>query len=352
MNHDLYMQRCFDLARLGTGQVSPNPMVGAVLVYKDRIIGEGWHKKYGQAHAEVNAVNSVLPIDRHLIKEATLYVSLEPCCIHGKTPPCTDLILKNDIKKVVVSCLDQTANVKGNGIKILEGNGIEVIKGILEDKGQKISAIRNTTTSKKRPFIQLKFARTRNGYMGKEGEQVWISNLISKRLAHKKRAELDAILVGTNTAIVDSPKLTNRLWFGKSPLRILLDRKLCVPLSNEIYNDQALTWVFTENTPLAGANPYIHYKKIEFNSSLIDNLLSDLAINNITSLIVEGGAYTLNRFIEKGFWDEAWVFTGKRIIERGIKAPIIDGVVIDESLLGDDLLTIFSNSNPQPLNLL
>lgn len=344
MTHQIFMQRCFDLARLGAGNVSPNPMVGAVLVYEGRIIGEGWHQQYGQAHAEVNAVNSVRAEERKNIPDSTLYVSLEPCNIHGKTPPCTSLILKEKIKKVVISCIDHTPEVKGGGVAILENAGVEVVHGVLEEKGKAISAFRNTFTERKRPFIQLKFAKSQNGYMGQSGRQVWISNLISKRLAHKYRSEYDAILIGTATALTDNPQLTNRLWYGKSPLRIVLDRLLYIPLNNQIYSEDAPTWVVTEKqAPLHSMN-HVEYHQIQFDDDLIKKILSLLFENKKTSLIVEGGAFTLNQFIKKGFWDEAWVFTGKKVIENGILAPSVFGEVLGEWPLGDDLLTIFRST--------
>jgi diaminohydroxyphosphoribosylaminopyrimidine deaminase/5-amino-6-(5-phosphoribosylamino)uracil reductase len=343
MTHQIFMQRCFDLARLGAGNVSPNPMVGAVLVHEGRIIGEGWHQQYGQAHAEVNAVDSVRAEERKFIPDSTLYVSLEPCNVFGKTPPCTSLILKEKIKKVVISCIDHTPEVKGGGVAILENAGVEVVHGVLEKKGQAISAFRNTFTAKKRPFIQLKFAKSKNGYMGQSGQQVWISNLFSKRLAHKYRAEYDAILIGTATALTDSPQLTNRLWFGKSPLRIVLDRHLKIPFNNQVFSKDSSTWVVTEKEAPPHSMDHVQYHRFPFDENLIERILALLFENKKTSLIVEGGAYTLNHFIKKGFWDEAWVFTGKKMIEGGIVAPLVFGEVLGEWPIGGDLLTIFSN---------
>ncbi len=348
--HEIYMQRCFDLARLGARHVAPNPMVGAVLVYDGRIIGEGWHRKYGQAHAEVNAVGDVAPVDRHLIKNSTLYVSLEPCCTLGNTPPCTDLIIKNKIKKVVISCVDKTPAVKGKGVAVLEQAGVKVVQGILSGEGKAISTIRNTFTNLRRPYILLKFAKTRNGYMGKRGRQVWISNLFSKRLAHKARSEYGAILIGTNTATTDSPQLNNRLWTGDSPLRIVLDRNLKISKQNAVLNQQATTWVVTEQDVEDNQGSHIQYKQINFDDSLIENILAKLVAEGVTSLIVEGGSYTLTEFIKKDLWDLAWTFTGKRMIENGIPAPFINGEVVEEWPLADDLLTIYQNKNPQPLN--
>jgi len=344
------MQRCFDLAQLGAGRVAPNPMVGAVLVYQGRIIGEGWHRQYGGPHAEVNAVADVRQEDRRFISKSTLYISLEPCCIFGKTPPCTDLILRNEIKKVVVSCMDQTPEVKGKGVAILRQAGVEVVTGVLAMEGKVISAVRNTFTHLNRPFIQLKFAKTRNGFMGKKGEQVWISNLFSKRLAHKVRAEFGAIMVGTNTAITDSPQLTNRLWYGDSPLRIVLDRNLTIKPDNGVMGPSANTWVITEKDAPVQQSSNVRFYKMKFDNMLIKNVLQTLAEERVTSLIVEGGAFTLNQFVQKGLWDEAWVFTGKRMVKDGIPAPNIFGEVVGSWPIADDVLTILSNPEAQPLN--
>ncbi|RMF32110.1 MAG: bifunctional diaminohydroxyphosphoribosylaminopyrimidine deaminase/5-amino-6-(5-phosphoribosylamino)uracil reductase RibD, partial [Bacteroidetes bacterium] len=229
VSDEVFMRRCFDLARLGAGRVSPNPMVGAVLVYEGRIIGEGWHRRYGGAHAEVNALASVAPSDRALIRRSTLYVSLEPCCIHRKTPPCTNLILREGIPRVVVSCLDPTPEVNGRGLELLREGGVEVRVGVLEEEGRRLIRFREAFVRHGRPFVLLKFACSRDGFLGKPGEQIWISNPWTKRWVHRCRAAADAILVGTRTARTDNPQLTTRLFFGDSPLRIVLDRRLTLP---------------------------------------------------------------------------------------------------------------------------
>lgn len=343
MNHEIYMQRCFDLARLGAGNVSPNPLVGAVLVYEDRIIGEGWHQHYGEPHAEVNAVASVRKEERHLIKDSTIYVSLEPCNIFGRTPPCTDLILKEGIKRVVISCIDHTPEVNGSGLERLEKAGVEVIHGVLKGKGERISAFRSVFTKLERPYVTLKFAQTKNGFMGESGKQIWISNLFSKRISHKLRSDYDAILVGTNTALVDNPQLNNRLWYGTSPLRILLDRELKVPKTNNIFSTDLKTIVISEKKPVDICNHIANYQ-LEFDENLIPELLKILAGEKITSLIVEGGAFTHNQFIEQNLWDEAWIFTSQKIINNGIEAPHISANKIGEWPLGNDSLQIFLNA--------
>ncbi len=218
---EIYVQRCFDMAVLGVDKVSPNPMVGAILVHKNRIIGEGYHEKFGQAHAEVNALRNVEPSDKKYISSSTLYVSLEPCCIHGNTPPCTDLIIKNGIPEVVISCLDQTPKVAGEGVGKLKRSGINVFEGLLKQKGERLSNIRNTFVTEERPYIILKYAQSLDGFIGKPDRQVWLTNSVSKRLVHKWRQEADAIIVGTNTALIDNPKLTTRYFSGSCPLRIV-----------------------------------------------------------------------------------------------------------------------------------
>ncbi|MBI5917473.1 MAG: bifunctional diaminohydroxyphosphoribosylaminopyrimidine deaminase/5-amino-6-(5-phosphoribosylamino)uracil reductase RibD [Bacteroidetes bacterium] len=347
MTHDIFMQRCFDLSRLGAGSVSPNPLVGAVLVHEGRIIGEGWHRQYGKAHAEVNCLASVRPEDAGLVEKSTLYISLEPCCIHGNTPPCTDLVLRHRIPRVAISCLDQTPEVKGRGVEILRSAGVEVTTGILEEKGAALSAIRNTFVSQKRPYIQLKFAQSADGFMGTPGRQVWLSNAFSQRLAHKGRSEFDAILVGTRTALTDDPSLTNRLWFGKSPLRIVLDRRRLVPSSFHLFDGLSNTWVITEKMR-PGDVPSDNLKFIELH--LLEDLLRHLFEQRVSSLIVEGGAATLQRFIEKDWWDEAAIFTTLVRLGSGIPAPKPLGQEVVSYRLGTDSLTILRNSHGWPLN--
>lgn len=341
--HEAYIRRCFDLARLGAGSVSPNPMVGAVLVHGDRIIGEGWHRQYGQAHAEVNAVRSVRPEDLHLLPETTLYVSLEPCCIFGKTPPCTNLILEHRIPKVVISCLDQTPDVAGNGVNILRAAGVEVTTGVLEPEGQRLSAIRNTFVSQHRPYVILKFAQTKDHFLGPEdGSQYWITNAYSKRLVHRWRSETDAILAGTNTARNDNPELTNRLYFGKSPLRVVVDRTGRLPGTLALFDGSASTLVFTERTDtVAGKN--IEYIPIPFDENLVQHILAHLASKRCTSLIVEGGAQILHAFLKAGLWDEARVFTGTKYLFKGIPAPVLPVAPAYSQAIADDLLEVYFN---------
>lgn len=335
------MQRCFDLARLGAGSVSPNPMVGAVLVYQDRIIGEGWHQRYGEAHAEVNAVRSVKPEYRIFISKSTLYVSLEPCNIFGKTPPCTNLILEHNIPKVVISCLDQTPEVAGKGVALLRANGVEVVTGILEEKGKEISRFRNHFVTQARPYIILKFAQTRNGMFGKSKEQVWISNEYSKRLVHKWRSEVDAILVGTNTARIDNPELTNRLYFGKSPLRIVIDKHLQLPDNLHVFDQKHPTLVVTSKVQSAIA--HLSYLTVPFDANFLTTMLQHLYEKKIAILLVEGGATLLQNFIQNNLWDEARVLIGNTSLEGGIQAPFISGEITQQYSLSTDKIICYRN---------
>lgn len=342
--HQRYIRRTFQLAQLGAGNVSPNPMVGAVLVHDNRIIGEGYHQRYGQAHAEVNALKSVQEEDRHLIKESTLYVSLEPCCIFGRTPPCTNLILDNKIPKVVISCLDLTPKVAGNGVEILRKAGVEVITGILEKEGLWLSRFRRTFVTKNRPHILLKYAQSQDGFISKTDEQTWITNAYSKRYVHKLRAEIDAILVGSTTAKIDNPQLTNRLYFGKSPLRIVLNKNQDLSPELAIFQGNTPTWWVNEQVEGTLPNSHTTLIKIDFNQHLLNNLLVRLQKANKTSLLVEGGAATLQHFIDAKLWDEAHVFTGDKFLNNGVKTPNLFGQIREKHHLSGDFLSIIRNT--------
>lgn len=338
------MDRCFDLARLGAGSVSPNPMVGAVLVCEGRIIGEGWHQQYGKAHAEVNCLATVSEKERHLIEKSTLYVSLEPCCFHGKTPACTDLILRERIPKVVIASLDETPEVSGKGVEILQKAGVEVVTGVCASKKILPSDFRNVFASKKRPFVQLKFAKSMDGYMGVAGKQVWLSNYFSQVAAHKGRSEFDAILVGTETALIDNPMLSNRYWFGKSPLRIVLDRERRLPKHLKMFQDGGRTWLFCEKKIAEDeSSESLKFFEVDFGENLLDALLYILYQHGISSLIVEGGAFTLHQFLLKNLWDEAAIFSTSKRLGNGILAPTPLGTVLANYQLGSDTLTILRN---------
>ncbi|MEO8568998.1 MAG: bifunctional diaminohydroxyphosphoribosylaminopyrimidine deaminase/5-amino-6-(5-phosphoribosylamino)uracil reductase RibD, partial [Ginsengibacter sp.] len=324
-----YMARCLQLANAGAGNVAPNPMVGATLVYENRIIGEGSHQKYGQAHAEVNCINSVSEEDKVLINQSTLYVSLEPCSHFGKTPPCTDLITKHKIPKVIIGCEDIFKEVSGKGIQKLKDAGIEVITGVLENECLDVNKRFFTFHEKFRPYIILKWAQSLNGKISNTGtKRILISNDYSNRLVHKWRSEESAILVGTNTALLDDPLLTARLWYGKNPVRIIIDKELRLPSTLKIFNNDAKTIVYNliKNS---NERDLVHIKLAKGN--FIEELIHSLFEMNIQSLLVEGGAKTLQSFIDKNLWDEARIITNENvIIENGIAAPEMKDFIFEK----------------------
>ena len=339
-----YMQRCIDLARLGMGSVSPNPMVGAVVVHQHRIIGEGWHQQFGQAHAEVNAINQVL--EHHdngedLLRASTLYVSLEPCAHFGKTPPCSDLIIRHHIPRVVIGCRDPYDAVDGKGIEKLQNAGIEVVQDVLKEECEALNKRFFTRVSKQRPYIILKWAQTANGFFAPvNGKQQWISGTEAKTLVHKWRSEEDAVLIGKNTALADNPQLTTRLWEGKNPVRIVIDRNLQLPETLHIFNTSAETLVF--NALKTDHQNHIRYLEVEdFDHYLPQYIAYQLYLMDIQSVIVEGGAQTLNLFIKSGLWDEARIFTSPVSWESGIAAPHINGRLSAREVIGNDHLQTF-----------
>lgn len=340
---ELYVDRCFDLAIKGKGNASPNPLVGSVIVYEDRIIGEGYHQQYGGPHAEVNAVASVATEDLPLLAQSTIYINLEPCCIYGNTPPCTNLIIKHKIPRVVFSCLDQTAGVQGKSIKILEAAGCEVIVGIQRERGESLNQERSIFTTQQRPYVILKYAQSSDGFLGKTEQSVWLSNSISKRLVHKWRSESDAIMVGTNTAQTDNPKLTNRLFYGKSPLRIVLDRELRLAPELHLFDQSQPTWVITEQKN-APNKENLSYKQFQFNDQLLSSILYALFQEKHSTLIVEGGKQLLHSFIDAGLWDEARVFETPALLHEGLKAPMLQLAPAQSFKIKQDHLKIFYRS--------
>jgi len=345
--HEIYMQRCLDLAQLGIGQVNPNPMVGAVIVHNGRIIGEGYHRKYGEAHAEVNAVNDVMrKFDNYaeLLKESSIYVSLEPCAHYGKTPPCADLIIKHQIPKVIVGCRDPFDQVNGKGIEKLQAAGIEVITGILEAECKWLNRRFFTRVQKHRPYVILKWAQTLDGFFAPaDNSQFWITGLEARKMVHQWRGEEDAILIGAKTAAIDNPQLNVRYGNGTSPKRVVVDRELKLNQGLNIFDQSVETLVFNEiKTDIDGKNKYIALE--DFDRYVPQYILYQLYLQDIQSVIIEGGAFTLNSFIEAGLWDEARIFTGEVELTNGIKAPKIDGKLMDEILLGNDRLEITYNN--------
>jgi len=341
---ELFMQRCLQLAQLGAGHVAPNPMVGAVLVHQGRIIGEGYHRLYGHAHAEVDCVQRVAEVDRPLIPRATMYVSLEPCAHYGKTPPCADLIVQQQIPKVVIGCTDSFSEVSGKGIEKLQKAGVEVTVGMLERASRELNRRFFTFHEKKRPYIVLKWAQCPAGFMATlNGEPVRLSNQYSDRLVHRWRSEEMAILVGTNTALTDDPQLTTRLWPGKSPLRLVIDRELKTPRHYRLWDNSVPTWFFTEKE--AAVNGQTETLQLDFRQPLLPQLMERLYERNITSVLVEGGAYVLQRFIEAGLWDEARVINGTTaILPEGQKAPVLPrALLMDETTLEGDRISYYRN---------
>jgi len=341
-----YMRRCLELAILGAGTTSPNPMVGAVIVCEDQIIGEGYTSPYGGAHAEVNAIQQVL--DHYgddaaaKLRQSIFYVSLEPCAHFGKTPPCADLIAKYKPQKVYIACLDPFAQVDGKGVEILKNAGVEVEVGLLKQEALWLNRRFFTRVQKHRPYVILKWAESADGYLGKEGEQVWISNAASKQLVHKWRAEEDAILVGTKTALVDNPTLTVREWQGKNPKRILIDKLLTVPKEAAIFNDEAETIIFNAvKTEWSGHNKYIELENFDW--YLPQNILYQLYLMDVQSIMIEGGAKTLALFIEANLWDEARVIKSTKNLGEGIKAPHLHGILKESVQISDDELKILLN---------
>lgn len=338
-----YMSRCLELAQLGAGNAAPNPMVGAVLVFEGSIIGEGYHQKYGEAHAEVNCIKNVKEEDKFRIEQSTLYVSLEPCAHHGKTPPCADLIIKNKIKKVVIGCKDVYKEVAGKGILKLQNAGVDVISGALETECLQINKRFFAFHEKFRPYIILKWAQSMNSKLGSgNNERILISNEYSNRLVHKWRSEEAAILIGTNTALQDNPVLTNRLWKGKNPVRIVIDKELKLPTTLKFFNGEAKAVIFNLNKNHSDGT--IIYVKLE-NENFIEQLLHSLFEMNIQSVLVEGGAKTLESFIDLDLWDEARIITNEKlIIEKGVRAPEIKNYVLEkQERYFNDVISCYQN---------
>ncbi len=352
--HLIFLRRCFDLARLGNGKTSPNPSVGALIVTKYKIIGEGWHHEYGEAHAEVNAVADIKSKNIPYMEESTIFVSLEPCFHFGKTPPCVELILKEKIPHVVIAFSDPNPNVAGQSVEKLRKNNVSV--QLMQEISTKIRyGYENTlksfiiSISKQRPFIILKWAESTDGYIGKQNERIQISNELSKRLVHKWRSECDAILIGTQTAETDNPALNNRFYFGKSPVRIVLDKNGRLSHSLQIFDETIKTILYTESSTPTDTNneknlKNIDFRQIKFDKSLIYNLLQDLHTQKIGILLVEGGAKTLQSFIESGLWDEARIIKSPVLLRGGILAPTLPIQNLESHFpLDDNEVLIYKN---------
>lgn len=340
------MKRCLELARLGAGSVAPNPMVGSVIVFREKIIGEGFHQKYGEPHAEVNAVNSVLKPE--LLRESTLYVTLEPCAHQGLTPPCSNLIIEKQIPRVVIGTVDPFSEVAGKGIEKLRKAGVNVELGILEKECRELNKRFFTFHEKKRPFVILKWAQTLDGFIdidrGQEnfGEPTWITGNLALRMVHKIRSEESAILVGTHTAEKDNPSLTVRHWSGNNPVRAVVDRNLRLSQELNLFDGKAKTLVF--NALKSEEDFPVERIKINFENNIPGQILEELYNRKIISIIVEGGRQLLESFIHQNLWDEAHVFFGNKFFYSGIPAPKIPGKFASGETLDNDWLQVFINT--------
>ncbi len=315
-----YIRRCIQLAQNGMINAAPNPMVGAVIVYRDKIIGEGYHARCGEAHAEVNAIRSVS--DEQLLTKSTLYVSLEPCSHYGKTPPCADLIISKGIPRVVVGCIDPFSQVSGRGIQKLRNAGIDVTVGVLEAECRRLIRRFITFNTQKRPYITLKWAQSADGFIDtirEDGSPVILSTPLNLAYVHKQRAEHQAILVGRRTALLDNPSLTVRHWYGKNPLRLVIDRNLSLPPSLHLFDGSNPTIVFTEQPKPMGKN--VSCVALDFHSDILSQIMDKLFQNNIQSLLVEGGASLSQSFIDAGLWDEIYIEHAQSVLGDGVKAP-------------------------------
>ncbi len=349
------MHRCLSVAKRGAASVAPNPMVGAVLVHNDLIIGEGWHEKYGGPHAEVNCINNAISKGHSgLLKDSVLFVSLEPCSHFGKTPPCADLIIEKKIPHVIIGCRDPFIRVDGRGIEKLMKAGVKTEVGILEEECKELNKRFFTFHTQHRPYIILKWAETEEGIIGREsGERLMISSETTNREIHKWRSEESAILIGTNTALLDDPQLTNRYWPGASPIRLVIDMDLKLPASLRIFNAEATTVVFnaSRHEP-PGKAPFteseVFYYKIEREESVVKQISKAFYEMNVLSVIVEGGRKLLQSFIDEGCWDEVLRIRSKQIdnrqlnFENAVMAPELSNFVkVSEENISSDLIEVF-----------
>ncbi|MHA7831454.1 MAG: bifunctional diaminohydroxyphosphoribosylaminopyrimidine deaminase/5-amino-6-(5-phosphoribosylamino)uracil reductase RibD [Flagellimonas sp.] len=346
--HQKYILRCIELGKKGLGTTAPNPMVGCVIVHDGKIIGEGFTSPYGGPHAEVNAIKSVK--DKHLLSEASLYVTLEPCSHYGKTPPCADLIAKHKLKEVFIGLQDPHDKVAGKGIKKLDDAGCKVTVGILEDECREHHKRFLTFQEKNRPYIILKWAESDDGFIAPDAslrkenpEPFWITNTHSKQLVHQWRSQEQAILVGTKTVLEDNPKLTTRNWAGKDPIRVVLDRDLKIDSSYHVLDASVQTIVLTQMNDQSKYKKGIEYVRVDSSKPLAQQICDVLHQNNITSLIVEGGAKTLQTFIDENLWDEARIFKGSIRFKKGLPAPKIKGILSYRQQILTDTLSLYIN---------
>ncbi|EIA08924.1 diaminohydroxyphosphoribosylaminopyrimidine deaminase [Flavobacterium frigoris PS1] len=349
--HEKYIERCIQIAKNGLGTTYPNPLVGSVIVYDNKIIGEGWHRKAGEPHAEVNAINSVK--DKSLLDKATIYVSLEPCSHFGKTPPCCDLIIKNKIPNIVIGTVDPNVKVAGNGIKRLIEAGTKVSVGVLENECNELNKRFFTFHQKKRPYIILKWAQSEDGFIAPDAKfrktlnenqkrPVWITNQYSRQLVHKWRSEEQAILVGTQTVIDDNPKLDVRDWTGNNPIRVVLDLNNRTPNNSQVFDNQIKTIVISKSRQDVIKENLI-FENIAFEKNIAQQLAEAMYRHQIQSVIIEGGRQTLQTFIDAKLWDEARFFSGNTIFTEGTTAPTLPKNHIEKQFIGQDELIISRN---------
>ena len=346
-HHQFFIQRCFELAQLAAGNVAPNPRVGAVITYQNKIIGEGFHQFAGGPHAEINAINSLK--DKGLLSKSTLYISLEPCNNYGKTPPCVNAILAHKIPAVYISLKDPNPLTMGQSINKLKSAGVQVKINILPKKGAKTTEGFLSTFQKNRPYIMLKYAQSLNTMMGVADKQFWISNPYTKRLTHKWRSEYNAIIIGSGTLAIDNPRLNNRHYFGKSPVKLLLKRDGYIAPDTAILHSEGRTIIICEPTAQTIDYPNTKQWRLAFDENLLQNILKNLKKEGLNSLIVEGGATLLNSFIQQKLWDEARIFTGNKMINaaNAIPAPILRGQLMESFQIGDNRLEVFENNQSQ-----
>lgn len=340
--HETYMHRCIGLASQASGHVAPNPMVGAVLVHESEIIGEGYHQVYGGPHAEVNCIDSVNETNWHLISKSALYVSLEPCAHFGKTPPCADLIIRHNIKKVIIGCRDPFTEVNGKGIEKLLAAKVDVTTGILEKECKELNKRFFTFHTRHRPYIILKWAQTADLRIGNAGNnRLMITNEFTNRLVHRWRSEEAAIMAGTNTVMMDDPMLTNRLWHGNQPVRVIVDMDLRLPSSLRVFDGSVKTIIFNAVKHEEVNNTT--YYQVTRDVNLVHQVLNGLYQIKVLSVMIEGGARLIQSFIDEGLWDEARVITNRKLVlNGGVPSPILtDATVIAEQSFGDDLIRFY-----------
>lgn len=344
---EFYMKRCLQLAAMGKSTTAPNPMVGSVIVYQGKIIGEGYHTAYGLPHAEVEAIASVK--NQELLKESTIYVNLEPCSHYGKTPPCASLIIQKQIPRVVIGTYDPFPAVSGNGVRMLQEAGINVTVGLLEAECRELNHSFFCYLEKKRPYVVLKWAQTKDGFIDKVRDEhaiaapTPISGTLSQMMVHKLRSEIQSILVGTNTAINDNPSLTVRNWKGRNPLRLVIDRSDKIPLDYKLFVDGIPTVVYHYGGPLKQNS--VEYVSLDSSKEILEQVLEDLYRRKVQSVLVEGGCFVLQKFIDSNFWDEAQVEISDVVFGNGISAPVLNSLEEFSYKVGCSNMQLFKNSH-------